>query len=130
MKKSGEGNIATLEEEARVFFVSITRARKKLHVIYPKCKNTQTIEPSIFYNRLFNITNPSDQLYRDIKNKCDKKIPIIKIGEHLQHKSWGRCKVIDNKDDIITIELIYVEIKKISATTCFKNRIVELVNKL
>ena len=45
-----------LEEERRLFYVAMTRARKRLFLYTIKERNNLPVEPSIFYNELKNKT--------------------------------------------------------------------------
>ena len=42
-----------VEEERRLFYVAMTRAKRQLTIIYPKEKNGKAIKPSRFVNELF-----------------------------------------------------------------------------
>ena len=41
-----------LEEERRLFYVAMTRARKKLYLLYPLKRNNKCLEASIFYDEV------------------------------------------------------------------------------
>ena len=41
-----------VEEERRLFYVAMTRAKRQLTIIYPKEKNGKAIKPSRFVNEL------------------------------------------------------------------------------
>jgi len=82
IEKSKDGDSSALSEEARLMFVAITRARKKLHLLYPLEQNGQKIVPSPFFSRLEKIANPLGTLKQtSLKNKFE-----LKEGMLIQHK--------------------------------------------
>ena len=56
LKSAKDANNAVIEEETRLMFVAITRARKRLHLLYPKSQNNKKVESSKFYKALAKIS--------------------------------------------------------------------------
>lgn len=65
---SNEGSIpykkakleSEIEEERRLFYVAMTRAKEKLILTYTKEKNGKAVEPSRFVNELLNVSDSED----------------------------------------------------------------------
>ena len=50
-----------IEEERRLFYVAMTRAKEKLVISYPKEKNGKAVESSRFVNELLNVDEREGQ---------------------------------------------------------------------
>ncbi|HHW67018.1 MAG TPA: ATP-dependent helicase [Epulopiscium sp.] len=50
-------NIAQLEEERRLAYVGVTRAKKELYLLTLKNKNYQSVNPSLFVEEIYRIVN-------------------------------------------------------------------------
>lgn len=120
-------NYAPLEEEARVFFVSITRARKKLYVMYPMRKNGQRTDTSMFYNRLLSVCMPSKRKNINSINTEINIVPKLEIGKCISHKKWGKGRILEIDGDIFKVMMIDGSVRKLSATICFKSGLVEII---
>lgn len=128
IEKMKDGDSAQFEENVRCAYVGITRAKKRLHLLYPMKRNNQRCEPSQFFNRLYKIANPGT--VRAIQTKI--KIPGPKIdyrkGLILSHKKFGLAEVISVKGDILSIMLENGTIKKFSINSCEENNLLTLVS--
>ena len=118
IKNAKDGDVAEMEEAARLFYVGITRAKNCLVLIYPKEKNGKKLEPSEFYTRLKGIVNP-------VLNKSN--INLVS-GLTIIHKSWGAGKILNVDQDIVTIEFTDSVVKKFSIRICLENQILTLVS--
>lgn len=67
-----------LEEERRMFYVAMTRAKEHLHIFYSKNRYNKQLQPSRFVGELL--------MNRD----------SMQEGALLDHKRYGRCRVIKN----------------------------------
>lgn len=127
IEKLKDGNSSPYEEEVRVAYVSITRAEKRLHLLHPMTRNNQRVEPSQFFNRLYQIANPGT--YKAVQTKI--KMPYLKIdykkGLILSHKKFGIAEVISVKGDILSIMLENGTIKKFSINSCEENNLLSLI---
>lgn len=61
-----DNNAALIEEEARLFYVALTRAQKNLHIIVIENKFGNKVSPSRFVERIERLLNP------DIKDRVPK----------------------------------------------------------
>lgn len=103
-------DVAELEEERRLFYVGLTRAEKKLYLVYSRSRlffgNIQSNEPSRFLSEI-----PAPLLHYINKNEPGKaeNIPeeaipgTIKPGDRIQHENFGFGTVKSVNDDELTI---------------------------
>jgi DNA helicase-2/ATP-dependent DNA helicase PcrA len=127
IEKMKDGNFAPFEEEVRVAFVGITRAKKRLHLLHPLTKNNKTIESSQFFKRLYQIANPTS--VKAVQTKIKMPYPKIdyKKGLMLSHKKFGLAEVVSVEGDVLAIMLENGSIKKFSINYCEENNLLTLV---
>lgn len=118
-----------LEEERRIFYVAITRAKKVLYLTNARSRilfgNIQCNLPSRFIEEI----NPDDieKLFEENKNtreiKINKKDNFndedleLKTGDHVEHNAYGRGIVVSIQKGVATIAFASpVGIKKILTT--------------
>ncbi|EPR12804.1 ATP-dependent helicase [Ruminiclostridium papyrosolvens] len=107
-----------LEEERRLFYVGMTRARKKLYLLYPDTVNNEKVIPSIFVNEVVQL------LQKDI---------IVNIGEgkFVSHAKFGRGVVVSIEQDpladknIIEIKFFKVGCRKFDLQLCLNNKLLK-----
>ena len=120
---------AELEEERRIFYVAITRAKKVLYLTNARSRmlfgNVQCNQPSRFIEEI----NPDDVEKLFEENKSTKEIKInkkdnfndedleLKVGDHVEHNAYGRGIVVSIQKSVATIAFSNsVGIKKILTT--------------
>lgn len=82
-----------LEEERRLFYVAVTRAKEYLCIAYPK--NTFSKEPSRFIGELFSDKNEP------------RKIPVrFRKGDKVYHKGYGEGTVIQTTNEIVLVKFL------------------------
>ena len=129
VKRADKDNTSDYYEEARVFFVSITRARKLLHVIYPKSRNGSRVEASPFYNQLFTIVNPAEVKSAVLgKNKFIIPLPELEEGFIINHNLFGDGKVLKVDGDILTVDFTDRGIRRLSLEICKRTGILKLIS--
>ena len=105
-----------LEEERRLFYVGMTRARKKLYIIYPETVNNEKVLTSIFVNEVVQL------LQKDIINNIGE-------GKFVNHVKFGRGMVvaINNEHDsdrhMIEIKFFKVGCRKLDLQLCLDNKL-------
>jgi DNA helicase-2/ATP-dependent DNA helicase PcrA len=107
-----------LEEERRLMYVGITRAKEKLYLLYARSRllygNYQNNIPSRFLSEI-----PVQYLHRmgaETAEYQEQKITqatasqtrttvpsLYKDGDHIHHKSWGEGIIVQIKGDVATI---------------------------
>ena len=118
-----------LEEERRIFYVAITRAKKVLYLTNARSRvlfgKIQSNVPSRFIEEI----NPEDVEKLFEENKATKEIKInkkdnfndedleLKVGDHVEHNAYGSGIVVSIQKSVATIAFSNsVGIKKILTT--------------
>ncbi len=103
--------IQELEEERRLLYVAMTRAKKELYLMVPKEKHNKAVAPSSFLA----------ELQERRMTKYFKKDAII------YHKQLGKGKIVEVLEKhIIIVEFNKGQIRKIDSKYCASNGIITL----
>lgn len=115
-----EGTSSAIEEERRLCYVAITRAKKKLWLLNAKRRmlfgNTQINAPSRFIEEIDEeyldiekkITSPLENAKKIIKDKMYSKENVdYEVGEVINHLEYGDGVVIAVDKSIITVAFAY-----------------------
>jgi DNA helicase-2/ATP-dependent DNA helicase PcrA len=107
-----------LEEERRLMYVGITRAKEKLYLLYARSRllygNYQNNIPSRFLSEIpaqyLHTTGEERQEYHEQKIMQATETParktsamLYKDGDRIRHKSWGEGIIVQIKGDVATI---------------------------
>lgn len=95
-----------LEEERRIFYVGMTRARKKLNIIVPGI-------PSLFVNEL--IQSNKKCIDVDLSN-----------GQSVKHKTYGNGIIVDIQDNIVYIKF-KDKIRSFDINISLEKKLIELL---
>ena len=111
-----EGTMAAIEEERRLCYVAITRAKKNLWMLNAKKRmlfgNTQINMPSRFMDeidsRFLDVENNKTTLVDKVVNFCKedkfrKEDVSLETGDHVNHTEFGDGVVISVDKSIVTI---------------------------
>ncbi|WMJ23432.1 ATP-dependent helicase [Paludicola sp. MB14-C6] len=122
------GQLDEIENETRLFYVGVTRAKKKLIFYRSHFLNDVVAYPSRFIERFVNGVPLHTK--KDQKKKSILKIeaPNI-IGKMVMHSTFGKGIVESQNDDIITIVFQTKGVKNLSYTACINAGLLELTNK-
>ena len=126
--KFEENNYRELEEERRLFYVALSRARKRITLLHTKFKNGQYNKSSMFVKAY--IKSASDLLETSsYNNRTSQKnyMEGYQIGDKLLHTSFGVGYLIDVSGDTIMIEF-KDNTKTLSASLCIKDKIIMKIN--
>ncbi len=96
-----------LEEERRIFYVGMTRAKKILNITVPGV-------PSQFINELMQ------------PNKKSKDYDL-KVGQIISHNKFGKGTIVELNKDIIYIKFVSGKTKGFSASMTLENKIIQLL---
>ena len=107
-----DGSNSAIEEERRLCYVAITRAKKKLYITSADTRmlfgNTSRNLPSRFINEIDKeyIEIDGNKLLNkigiNIKKKIDKNIEYA-VGEHIMHTDFGEGVIISVDKSILTV---------------------------
>ncbi len=111
------GNFNEYENETRLFYVGVTRARSKLMIYRSNLINGTNASPSIFVNRLIQ-SNPAT-------NIANKDITSADV----EHSSYGKGKILKCDGDIITVDFVKVGEKTLSLSICIENNLLNIIKK-
>lgn len=114
-------NDAAVEEERRLFYVGMTRARETLTLVYPKFRGGVPQQRSAFLNEVAACLRISEQTADG----------IIGEGVILEHKSLGTGVVesVERKGDHIYLLVSFGgEVKKLDYALCRQNGLLSIVD--
>ncbi len=118
IKSSGEGDTGPIEEDRRLWYVGMTRAKDELELITIGQKHGERTIPSRFIGEV-EIYNPETKEY--IKKLGFETSSIIR------HKRFGLGMIKDIASDKITIDFDEKGIKELAIDICLKKNLIELV---
>lgn len=96
-----------LEEERRVFYVGMTRAKKELNIIVPGI-------PSLFVNELIHVN----------KKTADVQIGI---GQKIRHLKYGNGVIVDINENIIYIKFYEGKTRSFDLNFTLENNLIEII---
>ena len=103
------------EEEVRLFYVGITRAKNVLKIFKYVKQFGNYVESSDFINEILN-NNKTDE-----KQKYNN---IYKLGDVINHKRFGKCKIIGLDNEFIIIKCKNGLKKKLNLAICMEKKII------
>jgi DNA helicase-2/ATP-dependent DNA helicase PcrA len=108
-----------MEEEIRLFYVAITRAKTHLELISCEKSNNSKLPVSRFFKKLKKLQ--SDIYIKNLANEINlnKKLIHTKFGE-------GIIKSLDKKSGISEIEFDNIGTKKLSIFSCLEDGIIQI----
>ena len=124
--KKKDGDFSSYDEEVRLAYVGITRARKKLYILSPQSRNNKAIAPSQFVHRLSKIVSnfsPASPMKKEIDNVRDNLLKDSKVI----HKSFGSGKIVSKNGDFITVYFDSGLEKTFSAKVCIVNNLMKVI---
>ena len=99
-----------LEEERRLCYVAITRAKEKLYIVNAKRRTLYGIDsvnpPSRFISEINKELLEPDEVKEEFKSPIKRTIDTsieYKAGEHVLHDTWGEGVIISVEDKILTV---------------------------
>jgi len=126
--KSAEKNKTdSLEEERRLFYVGMTRAKKDLTLLTIENLNDQEVIESQFVREVREILLPgSTQVGNKTVNLTTFK---MEKGADIRHKAFGigRITVIDVKEDVLEVNFRKLGAKQFSLKVCVEGNLVSSV---
>lgn len=129
LDKSKKDDYSDFEEETRLMYVAITRARKNLYLINTLTRNNKKCTPSIFVEKLYKISH-KDSSYRNtmVENESFIQSISLKEGTIIEHNSFGIGKILSINKDIITISFENGLIKNLSYNLCINKGLLHILD--
>lgn len=113
-----QGIFKPMEEERRLFYVGMTRAKTHLDLITMDFINNEKAENSRFIKELQDIM---------ISLKESKTKNSLQSGASVLHTKFGKGQVISINKDIIEILFDNGELKKLSLNSCLKKNLLKVL---
>ncbi len=119
IKLDSTGDSTALEEERRLWYVGMTRAKENLELLTVECKSKEDVQPSRFIK----------EIEAFISNNTNTKGTNIalKPTSMVRHKKFGLGIVKAIKDKLITIDFDEKGEKQLAVDTCIKRNLLELI---
>lgn len=112
------GDSLSLEEERRLWYVGMTRAKESLELLTVEYKNNEDFQPSRFIKEI-------EEFIPRVEKKASQ-IPLKKKSM-VKHKKFGLGMIKDIGDSLITIDFHEKGLKQLSLDTCIKRKLLELI---
>jgi DNA helicase-2/ATP-dependent DNA helicase PcrA len=100
------------EEDSRLFYVGVTRAKNKVEFIVPKTLFGIRVVPSMFIGRL-----GTDVVFPNL-NKSTTDDNNFAISKRIKHAVFGEGTIIEIKDDVLVIAFDSGKTKQILSNFC------------
>lgn len=112
------GNKKAMEEERRLFYVGMTRAKEVLDIITLNNKNGEKVFNSRFVSELERIIAPTNEAAAKQKYKA---------GVEVIHKKFGKGKIRAIEDNSILIAFDNAGIKQLSLNLCYEKNLLQVI---
>jgi DNA helicase-2/ATP-dependent DNA helicase PcrA len=119
-----QNDLTMFEEERRLFYVALSRAKSHLSLVHTKFKNGQYNKASEFVKDY--ISSAGQQLLTSAYSTDKKDVDVMngfQVGDKLLHTSFGIGILVDITGDRIMIEFKDVT-KTLSASICLDSKII------
>ncbi|WPS85693.1 ATP-dependent helicase (plasmid) [Brevibacillus halotolerans] len=137
IKDYKDGKTEEMEEEVRLFYVGITRARYALELLSYKRKDEEYLQESIFVKDVKGImfpnqssSKPDKKVKRDqasINPKAYKQIKEIVIGDRVRHSTFGIGFVENVDSQMVGLRFKGIGIKRLATSVCMEKGLLEPV---
>ena len=98
-----------IQEERRMFYVAMTRARKNLYIYYSKERYNKELNPSRFIGEIF----------------VDKETVVP--GSIIEHKVYGKGKIIGLDSGRVKVKFDKIALEKnLDLDFCISNRLIKV----
>lgn len=128
MAECDKGTNQLLEEERRLFYVSLSRARYRLHIMQTRFLNGEYTRPSPFLSELIenNENAVAQQTIKANTNGHSELHVAFDIGDRLNHARFGPGELIGVDGDTLSIAFDDGEIRDLSYRICSENNLLAL----
>jgi len=120
-------NTDRLEEERRLFYVGMTRAKRELELLTVENLNDQDVVESQFVREVREILSPGS--FRDEERSVSLTTFKMEKGADIRHKAFGigRITVANVEGDLLEVNFRKLGIKQFSLKVCLEGKLVSAV---
>ena len=118
IKMDSMGDSLALEEERRLWYVGMTRAKENLELLTVEYKNNEESQPSRFIKEI--------EKFMPRNEEKNYSIPLHE-DSLVRHRKFGLGIVKGIKDSLITIDFDERGLKQLSIDMCVKRNLLELI---
>ncbi len=102
MENQTAGLCEDYEEERRLFYVGMTRARDSLMLTFPKKFNGNDIYPSVFISEFADVNKVGQRNNKNTVSALPLDRQRVSVGDDIRHKSFGDGRILKvSKENII-----------------------------
>lgn len=98
-----EADLRALEEDRRLFYVGLTRAKAQVFILHCKFQNGDYISPSPFLKEIDGALKVKAVKTLPLNPQTDSLNHNINLSDTLEHKLFGEGKVLEISGDFISI---------------------------
>ncbi|MCT4595814.1 MAG: ATP-dependent helicase [Anaeromicrobium sp.] len=133
LDEEDEDNISYLEEERRLFYVAMTRAKENLSIVCPTFQNGRYIKPSIFIDEVngtklkdyINRTNWSPKTTIQKHDEDTSKNHPYEEGEVINHTKFGIGIILHINGDLMKIDFNSIGTRILSIDMCMEQDLID-----
>ncbi|MDD4157696.1 MAG: ATP-dependent helicase, partial [Candidatus Cloacimonetes bacterium] len=129
MRKLGDRTL--FEEEVRLFYVGITRAKAEIEVITSDFLNEQSISMSQFIGDLFPKSKENNKITIYTKKHINIDSSLLgrfDVNAKVTHKTFGNGIIVGVNGAIIDVSFIKNGFKTLYLPACIENNLLELIS--
>lgn len=124
VKLRDEGDLSLFEEEVRLFYVAVTRARRDLLIICSSVFNGRLVRVSRFVSELLSGPVGVDGVVDDAVVEVMKGFVV---GVRVIHNRFGEGVVRERLDDIVVVDFYGLGLKRLLLEDCVRNGFLEVL---
>lgn len=122
IKKNSAGDEALMEEAVRLFYVGMTRAKRRLELLTYQERDGEKVAESRFLSHIRTIVKPAED-----SSEGEKLAAAFAAGDSVRHKVFGQGEVRGLHGDLIDIAF-HQGIKTLSLQTCVEMGLLDVIS--
>jgi DNA helicase-2/ATP-dependent DNA helicase PcrA len=119
-----EGDLSLYEEEVRLFYVGITRARRDLVLLCSNVSNSRLVRVSQFVGEL--LTGPVARDGSVVRDDLVESMSAFVSGTGVVHNRFGIGVVLDRVGDLVVVDFNGDGVKRLLLEDCVRNGYLEV----
>lgn len=125
VKAKREGDPDDYENEVRLFYVGVTRAREKLILFTGSRMNGADAAPSVFVSDLLNGPPQPKPMPGQGRTADGRRLPAL-VGKTVVHSLFDEGRVLSQEGDMIQVEFKMFGRKKLNLAVCLENGFLQI----